>query len=149
MDRTQPVNQTDARQKASKQSFKRQNCRTPKRTVRDITEKNTEKIQKKYKEIQRNTESITSNIREQLRTPTCPKHSQRTQKSKKRYLNIQITATYLRKRSLRHRRRREPPQHSRSCRQFQYHREYCHPFREASESMRYSRYTSAQSGSLS
>ena len=142
MDRTQPVKQTDARQKASKQSFKRQNCRTPKRTVRDITEKNTEKIR-------RNTESITSNIREQLRTPTCPKHSQRTQKSKKRYLNIQITATYLRKRSLRHRRRREPPQHSRSCRQFQYHREYCHPFQGASESMRYSRYTSAQSGSLS
>ena len=146
MDRTQPVKQTDARQKASKQSING-------KTAEHLSEQYghyREKYRKNTEKIQRNTESITSNIREQLRTPTCPKHSQRTQKSeKKEYLDFRITASYLRKRSLLHRRRRKPLSHSRSCRQFQYHREYCHPFREASESMRYSRYTSAQSGSLS
>ena len=143
MDRAQPVKQTDARQKASKQSING-------KTAEHLSEQYgtlQRKIQKKYKEIQRALHRISVSSCEPQ--PAQNTHKELIKVKIKEYLDFRITATYLRKRSLLHQRRREPPQHSRSCRQFQYHREYCHPFREASESMRYSRYTSAQSGSLS
>ncbi|MBR6447373.1 MAG: hypothetical protein IKS74_02735, partial [Methanomicrobium sp.] len=58
MDRTQPVKQTDARQKAPKQSING-------KTAEHLSEQYGT-LQRKYREIKRNTESITSNIREQL-----------------------------------------------------------------------------------
>ena len=142
MDRAQPVKQTDARQKASKQSING-------KTAEHLSEQYgtlQRKIQKKYKEIQRALHRISVSSCE----PQSAQNTHRNSKLKKRYLNIRITATYLRKRSLLHQRRREPISPSRPYRRRPLClREYCRPFREASESMRYSRYTSAQSGSLS